>query len=33
MAGSIKGIEIAISADTTGVTKGLKEVTNESMKT
>ena len=33
MAGAIKGIEIAISADTTGVTKGLKEVTSESMKT
>lgn len=33
MAGGIKGIEIAISADTTGVTKGLKEVTTESMKT
>ena len=33
MAGAIKGIEIAISADTTGVTKGLKEITNESMKT
>lgn len=33
MAGSIKGIEVAISADTTGVTKGLKEVTSESMKT
>ena len=33
MAGPIKGIEIAISADTSGVTKGLKEVTSESMKT
>ena len=33
MAGAIKGIEIAISADTSGVTKGLKEVTSESMKT
>lgn len=33
MAGGIKGIEIAISADTTGVTKGLKEVTTESVKT
>ena len=33
MAGPIKGIEIAISADTTGVTKGLKEITSESMKT
>lgn len=33
MAGSIKGIEIALSADTTGVTKGLKEVTTESVKT
>lgn len=33
MAGKIKGIEIAISADTSGVTKGLKEVTSESMKT
>lgn len=33
MAGSIKGIDIAISADTSGVTKGLKEVTTESMKT
>ena len=33
MAGGIKGIEIAISADTSGVTKGLKEVTTESMKT
>ena len=33
MAGAIKGIEIAISADTTGVTKGLKEITSESMKT
>lgn len=33
MAGPIKGIEIAISADTSGVTKGLKEVTTESMKT
>lgn len=33
MAGGIKGIEIAISADTSGVTKGLKEVTSESMKT
>ena len=33
MAGGIKGIDIAISADTTGVTKGLKEVTTESMKT
>lgn len=33
MAGKIKGIEIAISADTSGVTKGLKEVTSESIKT
>ena len=33
MAGPIKGIKIAISADTSGVTKGLKEVTSESMKT
>lgn len=33
MAGPIKGIEIAISADTSGVTKGLKEVTTESVKT
>ena len=33
MAGAIKGLDIAISADTTGVTKGLKEVTSESMKT
>lgn len=33
MAGPIKGIDIAISADTSGVTKGLKEVTSESMKT
>ena len=33
MAGAIKGIDIAISADTSGVTKGLKEVTSESMKT
>lgn len=33
MADKIKGIEIAISADTTGVTKGLKEVTDASMKT
>lgn len=33
MAGAIKGIEIAISADTSGVTKGLKEITSESMKT
>ena len=33
MAGAIKGIEIAISADTSGVTKGLKEITSASMKT
>lgn len=33
MAGPIKGIDIAISADTSGVTKGLKEVSSESMKT
>ena len=33
MADKIKGIEIAISADTSGVTKGLKEVTDASMKT
>jgi phage-related minor tail protein len=33
LAGPIKGIEIAISADTSGVTKGLKEVTDASMKT
>lgn len=33
MADKIKGIEIAISADTTGVTKGLKEVNNETLTT
>lgn len=33
MAGPIKGIDIAISADTTGVTKGLKEITDKSMET
>lgn len=33
MAGSIKGIEIAIKADTTGVTSGLKEITQQSMAT
>lgn len=31
MAGPIKGIDIAISADTSGVTKGLRKVTSESM--
>ena len=31
MAGAIKGIDIAISADTTGVTKGLKDITDKSV--
>lgn len=31
MAGKIKGITIAMEADTTGVTKGLKEITSESV--